>query len=254
MVINIKELNKFAQEKMSINTKESWLAIKLMIEKYKAHFDLQPYNFREIDFSDFSDDCKGILSEIEVVNNEKLSAVKSNEHNAVIDLRAKERMLIEKLNNKIDFKFSNGSYFKLNNKGAVQHLFYFKLLPITENTNVDVIRGIVKTYYGKNTANILAETPTHAYQIEEAFLPIKIKEEDKILGVVQDEKYKICFEICLNNEEKLFGFIVEKDDSENYLFQLIDGFNRQTYNPFETVYPQGKRIGINEADIKSISI
>ncbi len=252
--MDIQELNKFAQEKVQLNTKESWADLEAVIEKYKLHFKIEPYDFKLIDFRDFSKGCKDLLVEIKAVNKAKYDFIARQKHNEVGALRSKERIFIEELITKIDYTFSGGSYFKLCNNGMVQHLFYFKFLSQPENKDVEVNRGWVGNVIGKNYCKQGVLTVGFLFDIDETILPVKLNENEKVLGVVLDDKFNICYDVKLNNEEKAFGYFTENDSKGNYTFQVIEGFSRQAFYPFEPTYKKGKKIGINQADIKTISV
>ncbi len=252
--MDIQELNKLAQDTVLLNTKESWRDLELAIEKYQLRFKIEPYDFKVIDFSDFSNGCKDLLIEITSINKEKHDMIVRQKHNEVGALRSKERIIIEELIIKTDYKFSDGSYFKLCNNGVVQHLFYLKFLYKLDNREVEVSRGRIGNVIGKNYCKQGVETVGYIFDIEDTFVPFELKEKEKVLGVVLNGKFNICYDIALNNVDTIFGYFTENDSKGNYLFQPIDNFNRQTFYPFEPTYRKGQKTGINEGDIKTISV
>ena len=118
---------------------------------------------------------------------------------------------------------------------------------------IDVLRGLVK--WGSDnrseTLKHIIETPTHEYNISKVYTKTyELKKRYKVLGVAISNEFSICYDIRLTNGEMLFGYFTSNDNNGNYQVQLINGFNKFAYNPYENTYSLGKEIKIKEAEIK----
>ena len=78
--------------------------------------------------------------------------------------------------------------------------------------------------------------------------------DEKLLGVVVDKKFNICDDFILTDGTIYFGYISNNGFwSEAVRVQLIEGFDRRTYNPFKNTYSLGKEIVIPKNDIENLS-
>ena len=77
----------------------------------------------------------------------------------------------------------------------------------------------------------------------------KHSDNDKILGVVIDNKFNLCHEFILN-KQKLFGYIIDNKDNE-ITVQLIENYDRKKleFDYYLKDYPNGKIIKIKKHEI-----
>jgi hypothetical protein len=105
-----------------------------------------------------------------------------------------------------------------------------------------------------NTSNeIIVRSPLNVYKISmESLLEREFKSNENILGVAINGVFYRCEEFELNNGKKVFGYIAKNNLSNSVItFQVIEGFNRQTYNPYHSVYSLGKEIRIFKNEINN---
>src|ERR1700749_3874605 len=97
--------------------------------------------------------------------------------------------------------------------------------------NIDVVRGIATwVVHRGESLKIGILTPQHIYNINNDAISFSLDEDEKVLGVVIDNKFNICFHICAdkisNDTETAFGYIVSSHAKKgSYSFQIINGFN-----------------------------
>lgn len=111
-------------------------------------------------------------------------------------------------------------------------------------------RGILSV----NTSNeIIVRSPLNVYKISmESLLEREFKSNEKLLGVVINGEFHRCEEFHLNNGKHIFGYIKKNDLGNSVItFQIIDGFNKQTFNPYNSVYSRGKEIRIFKNEINN---
>lgn len=120
-------------------------------------------------------------------------------------------------------------------------------LRITNNqiTMIKIERGIL----GINSSNeLIVRSPMHVYKINsESLLEREFKSNEKVIGVVIDNKYSICEEWELNDGEKAFGYIVKNDLGKSTLqVQTIIGFNVANFDPFNAKYNLGEEVVVKK--------
>ena len=114
-----------------------------------------------------------------------------------------------------------------------------------------IIRGIVTTVVHRNERfKLNAVSAQHMYDINDLY-NAGLNPEDRVIGVVINDKLNLCYDIVLNNRNSAFGYFIEKNDTR-FKLQLIEGFNKFQYNPYKNDYLLGQQISFNENEIKSI--
>lgn len=114
---------------------------------------------------------------------------------------------------------------------------------------MDIIRGIVG--YAEN-GRMVVDSPFHIYnlKINEPYTS-SLKEGDKLLGVVINDVFNICFEFNSSDRNESFGYMVGSPNEKTFGIQLIKGFNKLTFNPFEPTYELGDIISENIIDLQN---
>lgn len=115
----------------------------------------------------------------------------------------------------------------------------------------DIIRGIVNIISGNNKAIIAVEVVGNIHKANDVYALKTIANEDKVLGVLIDDKFNICCHVILN-EREVFGYFIS-NDSGKYKFQPIQGFNKFTYDHNKPTHKLGKEISFNESEIKEVN-
>ena len=108
---------------------------------------------------------------------------------------------------------------------------------------MEIIRGIIGfTTDGK----IGVDSPFHFYNLKtnEPYTN-SLKEGDKLLGVIIDGIFNICFEFTSIKGNESFGYIVNNSNDKTVVIQIFKGFNKATFNPFEPSYKLGEIISEN---------
>ena len=111
-----------------------------------------------------------------------------------------------------------------------------------DTKSVQVKRGIVGRLFPSEILCI--ETARHCYPLNEVYNALPIIDE-RVLGVVIEDWFNLCYDIFLENGEKIFGYFINNMSPGHYLIQEINIFNRRAYNPFETAYNLGQMFEVN---------
>lgn len=114
---------------------------------------------------------------------------------------------------------------------------------------MDIIRGIIG--FAEN-GRIVVDSPSHIFNLNlnEPYTAKLIK-DDKILGVVIDDVFNVCYEFNLIEGNKAFGYILGNSNEKTVEIQLIKGFNNATFNPFEPSYELGDIISEDIIDLQN---
>jgi hypothetical protein len=126
--------------------------------------------------------------------------------------------------------------------------------------NIDVVRGIATwVVHRGESLKIGILTPQHIYDINNDAVSFSLDEDEKVFGVVINNKFNICFPICTDkfsdDKETAFGYIVSSRAKKgSYSFQIINGFNRLFYNPYEAAYTLGEETNITIRQVKDMVV
>lgn len=98
------------------------------------------------------------------------------------------------------------------------------MLPSTKNNPLKIERGILVT---DDELRLMVHSVGCIHRINYAtFLYDQSNVCDKVLGVVENNLYNICYNFTVkNNPENIFGFIVIDGMNTYFLVQTIEGFN-----------------------------
>ena len=109
-------------------------------------------------------------------------------------------------------------------------------------------RGILTV---NSNNEIIVRSPLHSYKISmESLLERDFRSNENILGVAINGVFYRCEEFELTNGKKVFGYIKKNNLGNSVItFQIIEGFNRQTYNPYNSLYQNGNEIRIFKNEI-----
>ena len=104
--------------------------------------------------------------------------------------------------------------------------------------NTNVIRGISVEMEGnaKGYKKIAIETPLHIYKLNNAVMKFPLREDDKVLGVIVDKEFNICYAVTLGNNEKAFGYFSKNNKDASMSFQTINNFDKFSYDPYKSLY------------------
>jgi signal peptidase I len=118
------------------------------------------------------------------------------------------------------------------------------------NNTVEIIRGIPTFVFNRDYVKRGIVTPNDIYNINKVYTATyKLSKKHKVVGVVIDKVFNICYDIRLTNGQTAFGYFVSNTNG-SYRVQQVEGFNKFTYNPFENKYALGKEIEVKETEIK----
>lgn len=108
---------------------------------------------------------------------------------------------------------------------------------------MNIIRGIIVV---TENGRMLVDSPGHLYNLNtnEPYTQ-RLKKDDRLLGVILNDIFNICYEFNSNSENKIFGYIVESSNEKIIKIQQIDAFNKETFNPFDPSYNLGEIKSIN---------
>lgn len=112
---------------------------------------------------------------------------------------------------------------------------------------MDIIRGIIG--FAEN-GRIVVDSPSHIYNLSiNKLFTNSLKEGDKLLGVILNDCYHSLYEI--NSSNVSFGYIIDSPNEKTIEIQLIKGFNKATFNPFEPSYELGDIISEDIIDLQN---
>lgn len=115
---------------------------------------------------------------------------------------------------------------------------------------MEIIRGIV----GENNRQELKVMSVAAMSsINNQLEGIKLKIDDKLLGVIINNKFNICYNIGLKNGQNQFGYVFKMTDN-NYEIQTFEGFDKNQFNPFDANYILGKELSISISEIEKMGV
>lgn len=121
------------------------------------------------------------------------------------------------------------------------------------NNTIEIIRGTPAFIVRRDNIKRGIVTPYNIYNISKVYTKTySLSKKDKLLGVITGKEFNICYCVKLKNGETVFGYFISNDTQGNYRLQLIDGFNKFTYDPYKTQYHLGKEICMKEDEIKDI--
>ncbi len=106
---------------------------------------------------------------------------------------------------------------------------------------MDIIRGLVCKTNGENANEMVIRTVNGVYYSSDVYLPLALKEDDKVLGLIIENSFNICYSILLRNKEKVFGYFISNTENE-LIFRLIEGFDERMSDSFRPDYKLGKCI------------
>lgn len=113
---------------------------------------------------------------------------------------------------------------------------------------MDIIRGIIGfTTDGK----IGVDSPFHFYdlKINEPYTD-KLEKDDKLLGVIINDVFHICYECATNDVNENLGYIVGSSNENTIEVQTIKGFDKTKFNPYEPSYEIGRIVSVRLEDVK----
>ncbi len=115
-------------------------------------------------------------------------------------------------------------------------------------------RGILVT---DDEQRLRVRTVGHIYRINYAtFLYDQSNVGDKVLGIVDNNLYNICYNFTLkNNRVKIFGFLIPDKYKSCFLIQTINEFdiNNIPFDFYLKDYPFGNKIEIERDEILKVS-
>ena len=102
-------------------------------------------------------------------------------------------------------------------------------------------RGII----GFNNRNeMIVRSPGQIYHLNnESFFSRSLKENDKVLGVIVENKFNVIREYITNKGEFIYGYLLQK--SKPGIIQSISNFNPNNYDPFRSIYKLGPQFIIS---------
>lgn len=100
-------------------------------------------------------------------------------------------------------------------------------------------RGII----GYNNRNeMIVSSVGHIYHLnKEYFLGKSLKENDKVLGVIVDNRFSICREFISIDGWFVFGFITDVVSSNQVQIQTINKVDSHNFDPYFSDYMLGER-------------
>lgn len=98
-------------------------------------------------------------------------------------------------------------------------------------------RGII----GYNNRNeMIVRSPGHIYHLNnESFFSRSLKENDKVLGVIVDNKFSVCREFISEKGEFIFGYLKDKSSLSQLKIQTFIKFDQNLFNPYSSDYTLG---------------
>jgi hypothetical protein len=111
-------------------------------------------------------------------------------------------------------------------------------------------RGIIES----NNNEVLVSCVASLYKLNnEVYRESIFIENQKVLGASTEITFNICYQIELKNADILVGYFKAKIDSDEYTFQLINGFEARKYDAYNSEYELGDLIAMNvKTDVNSI--
>lgn len=74
--------------------------------------------------------------------------------------------------------------------------------------------------------------------------------DEKLLGFLSNHKFNICQEFKLSDGRSLFGYISKQDfDSSVIRVRLIEGFDQNTFDPYNSTYHLAEEIILNPLEV-----
>ncbi len=104
---------------------------------------------------------------------------------------------------------------------------------------MQIKRGVV----GFNNRNeMIISSPGHIYYLNNnSFYNKTLNENDKVFGVIINNKFSICQEFITLKGYYVFGFINEENFNMKKVFiKTIENFEYNLFNPFEAEYSLGE--------------
>lgn len=89
---------------------------------------------------------------------------------------------------------------------------------------------------------MIVSSAGHIYHLsKEYFLGKSLKENDKVLGVIVNNRFSICREFISIDGWFVFGFITEEVSSNQVQIQIINKFDSHKFDPYDSNYTLGER-------------
>lgn len=99
-------------------------------------------------------------------------------------------------------------------------------------------RGII----GFNNWNeMIVRSPGHVYHLNNTTYYYKgLNENDKVVGVIVNNKFSVCREFISTNGRFIFGFVIKELSPKTIKVQTIREFDPNKFDPFNADYNFGE--------------
>jgi len=96
---------------------------------------------------------------------------------------------------------------------------------------------------------IVVRSPGHIYHLNnETFFRQSLNDNDKVLGVIVNNKFSVCREFIATSGHFVFGYISTQPNLNQLKVQTIDDFDPNKFNPFEAEYSFGEEVNIETSN------
>ena len=100
---------------------------------------------------------------------------------------------------------------------------------------------------------IMVKSVGAIYYLPQLIEPIEFNLNDKVLGVVTDNKFHIIFNFKLSVGTNYLGYYSKKWIEDNFKVQTIRGLNPSTFDPYNSEYELGEELELNRNQVLSIT-
>lgn len=98
-------------------------------------------------------------------------------------------------------------------------------------------RGIIMS----DEQGMVVRSPGHIYHLNnETFFSQSLNDNDKVLGVIVNNKFSVCREFISTTGYFVFGFVTKELSSNRLQVQAINEFDPNKFNPYDSHYTFGK--------------
>jgi hypothetical protein len=95
----------------------------------------------------------------------------------------------------------------------------------------------------------------HFFNLNETLcIPVELKNNQKVLGINTGNKFNFCYNFELNSGKTIFGYIINQNSNQEYIIQSIGGYDKQNYNPYDSIFKQLDSKSLKIDEVKSIAI
>jgi hypothetical protein len=111
-------------------------------------------------------------------------------------------------------------------------------------------RGII--IVGNNN-KIQVKCPGSIYDLPPLIDPVEFNLNDKVIGVIIEEKFNIIFNFNLSSGKNEFGYYTKKWIEDDFKIKPLIDFNPLTFDPYNSEYEFSEEIEFNRNQVISVS-